>query len=81
MINKSNLTIFILLAVLSISIISAVWYNPFTWFEDEDIKIQTQLQIQKNSEWKILKQTGNENNFDVYFTNLKDKKTEICFVL
>jgi len=71
----------LLIIVCSVELASAVWYNPFTWFTGGESSIQNSLSIQNNSEWKILKQTGNEENFDVYFTNLKDKKTDICFVL
>lgn len=39
------------------------------------------LTIQKYEGWKVIKQTGNEANFDVTFTNLKDKKTQICFTI
>ena len=34
-----------------------------------------------NKTWVITKQTGNEKYFDVFFSNQKDKKTQICYVL
>ncbi len=31
--------------------------------------------------WKVISQTGNEANFDITFTDEKEKKTEICLTL
>jgi len=38
------------------------------------------LSILDNSKWVVTNQTGAEANSQIIFTNLKDKKTEICVV-
>lgn len=74
-----------LLFIIMISLVSAVWYDPFSWFTTEDALITNKeppIKVKTvDYEWQVLRQSGNEANFDVIFANAKDKKTDICFVL
>lgn len=86
--NSKKKWIFILLITLcSFTLVSASWYNPFTWFQSQSNEIQTlnqlgNLQIkQLPAEWQITRATGNEANFTLWTANAKDKKTEIGFIL
>ena len=67
--------------IITISLVSAVWYLPWTWFNDPENNTQQEgqlFQIIGGSQWNVLKATGEESNTQIIFTNQKDKKTEIC---
>ena len=57
--------------------------NGFSLNAEEENSIDDRISINNlsDSQWNIIKSEGNEDNFKVIFTNLKDKKTDICFVL
>jgi len=67
--------------LLFLSFISAVWYNPLTWFsqEAETIPIDTIFQIEPlEQSWIVLDATGEYNN---YIANSSDKKTHLGWYL
>jgi len=74
------LTIF-LIGIFLISIVSATWYLPWTWWDNPEENIQQEgklFLVGEGNQWNVLKSTGEESNTQIIFTNQKDKKTQIC---
>jgi hypothetical protein len=84
--NKKIIIIaFVFCLVLVVPLASAGFFD---WlFGDEtvqdDLSKTSRISVVNYStpQWNIIKSDGDEDNFKVIFTDLKDKKTDICFVL
>ncbi len=66
------------------SFASAVWYLPWTWFDDPINNTQQEGKlfiIENPSEWNAIKATGEESELTFWSSNKSDKKTEIGWLL
>ena len=69
----------LLLSLFFISFISAIWYNPLTWFSsNNDVEInQPRFSVQNlGQDWVIEQALG---DYDVYFLDKNKQKTTISF--
>ena len=73
--NKSFMLIsFLVIALLFIPIVSAVWWNPFTWFGDDN-------EIVKDGGWHLSHLDGIQlEYFETQITNLENGKASICLL-
>jgi len=81
--HSRNLLIFLVIGIFCISMVSAVWYLPWTWFQspEENLQQEGKLFIIENpSEWNVLKATENESELTFWTLNAKDKKTELGWI-
>ena len=62
-----------LMVVISASMVSAVWWNPFTWFDSEENVI-----LQKGGKW--IQEYSTDEEYKLWIENPKIKKTEICLL-
>jgi hypothetical protein len=69
--------------ILIVSVFFSILFFVVFVVADEPVKGTRGIPAIKNlgKEWTITKQTGAESNFNVIFADVKNKSTDICFVL
>lgn len=73
---KSKFLIIFIMGIFLISFASAVWWNPFTWFQDE-----SKITIAKEGGWYLDHIDGIQlDNFDTSIENLDNGKAKICLL-
>jgi len=55
------------------SMVSAVWWNPFTWFDSDE-----NIVIEKGGKW--MQDYSTDNDFFLWFADAKMRKTEVCLL-
>lgn len=64
-----------LMMILMINMVSAVWWNPFTWFQDDGATID------KAGGWALDHLDGvQRENFNVSIENLDNGKAKLCLI-
>jgi len=73
--NKRSLMAisFLVIAFMLVPMVSAVWWNPFTWFDEEQNTV-----IQKGGKW--LQDYSTDDDYFLWVENSSKKKTEICLL-
>ena len=82
--NKKNSGFFIFfLVVLSLSLVSSVWYNPLTWFGSSDSSVESTdpqtASIVNQEGWEVKIATGLEAQL-TFWTQNNSKKTELGWI-
>jgi len=84
--STKKIFIFLLIGLFCFSMVSAIWYNPFSWFnnseETEGIPQQEGILkiINQSPEWNPIKATEQESELTFWTLNAKDKKTELGWI-
>lgn len=73
----------LIISLICISFVSAVWYNPLTWFQSNSILLETNPQLEiisSGQQWNVLKSEGEKSGLIFWTANRKDKKTELGWI-